>query len=176
MLSRKIGMIVGITMTMLAVVAAPASAESQVAQKRITISGGGEYASYLPKAIKIWNEAVPNIRTKTSGHGAIHINVINSGGSNATIGHGSGTINISKEDVNKGNYILRIMTHEMGHTLGLRDNYNKDGKILMSGGSAGTSCRNTHPSQREADRVNRSFSNGRLPNVPGNEGATELAH
>ncbi|MEU9827842.1 snapalysin family zinc-dependent metalloprotease [Micromonospora chersina] len=52
---------------------------------------------------------------------------------------------------------LRIMTHEIGHILGLPDNYNGNCAILMSGGSAGTSCTNPYPSSTEAARVDSLF-------------------
>jgi snapalysin len=54
---------------------------------------------------------------------------------------------------------LRIMSHEMGHILGLPDNYNGNCAILMSGGSAGTSCTNPYPSSGEAAQVDYYFRN-----------------
>ena len=54
------------------------------------------------------------------------------------------------------------MSHEIGHILGLPDNYNGDCSILpMSGGSAGTSCTNPYPSTAEAARVTNLFAGTR---------------
>ena len=56
---------------------------------------------------------------------------------------------------------LRIMTHEIGHILGLPDNYNGDCSLLMSGGSAGTACTNPYPRSDEAALVDAYFSGAR---------------
>ncbi|MFD4669650.1 snapalysin family zinc-dependent metalloprotease [Lentzea sp. NPDC058450] len=154
-------------LTMLALVAAPvtataAPAESTVAVRAITVSGGAEYSQYVGQATQIWNSHVPNIRMSQVGSGGnITITVGSGGGSRASIGHGSGWIFLDRQQINQGYSPLRVVTHEMGHSLGLRDNYNRDCSILMSGGSAGTSCRNVNPSAAEANWVNRSFAGGR---------------
>ncbi len=142
-------------------VAAPAGDAAVFAPRSITVSGGGEYATYVPQAIQIWNSSVPNIRmSQVSSGGNIRITVGSGGGSRATIGHGSGSIYLDRVQINQGYSPLRVVAHEMGHSLGLRDNYNGSCAILMSGGSAGTSCRNPNPSASEASWVNRSFQNG----------------
>ncbi|SFR06098.1 snapalysin [Lentzea waywayandensis] len=163
-LRKLVATMAGVAALALTVVAAPAaSAESSAALARtITVSGGGEYAGYVPQAIQVWNSRVPNIRmVQTSGAGNIRISVTSGGGSRATIGHGSGQIILDRLQINEGYSPLRVITHEMGHTLGLRDNYNGNCNILMSGGSAGYSCRNVYPSAGEANWVNQSFANGR---------------
>ncbi len=50
-------------------------------------------------------------------------------------------------------YLPRIIGHTLGHVFGLPDNYTGDCNILMSGGSAPTSCTNVHPSVSEAAQV-----------------------
>ncbi|WP_257900964.1 snapalysin family zinc-dependent metalloprotease [Saccharothrix obliqua] len=158
MLRRVLGAAVGVALAALVVVAPSASA---AAPRAITVSGGGEYASYLPEAIQIWNSHVPNIRmSQTQGSGNIKIYVVSGGGSRASIGHGSGVIYLDRNQINQGYSPLRVVVHEMGHSLGLRDNYNGDCSILMSGGSAGTACRNPNPSAAEANWVNQSFARG----------------
>ncbi|MBB5953812.1 snapalysin [Saccharothrix tamanrassetensis] len=165
MLRRILTAAAGVAFALVAFTAPPASASpasaSSLAPRSITVSGGGEYSSYVPQAIQIWNSHVPNIRMSqvTSG-GNIRIYVVSGGGSRASIGHGSGTIYLDRLQINQGYSPLRVVAHEMGHSLGLRDNYNGSCTILMSGGSAGTACRNPNPSAAEADWVNRSFAGG----------------
>ena len=58
---------------------------------------------------------------------------------------GAGTVYLGEEAVSEGYDRTRITAHELGHILGLPDNYNGDCSILMSGHSAGTSCTNAKP-------------------------------
>ncbi|MFC3453349.1 hypothetical protein [Amycolatopsis speibonae] len=80
-----------LTATSAVAVAAPAVpvADSPAAAVRtVTVSGGAEYASYVPQATEIWNSPVPNIRmVQVSGRGNVTITVGTGGGSRATIGH-----------------------------------------------------------------------------------------
>ncbi|MEV6520599.1 snapalysin family zinc-dependent metalloprotease [Longispora sp. NPDC051575] len=170
MLLRRIAQLtlaVAVAAVPLVAVAAPAAAAPSAGYVRaITYSGGGQYSAQADQAARIWNSRVPNIRmSRASGSGNIRIHVVSGGGSRATIGHGSGTIYLDVQQINQGYSALRVVTHEMGHTLGLRDNYNGNCAILMSGGSAGTSCTNSNPSTAEANWVNQSFANG-LAEVP----------
>ncbi|MEV0676126.1 snapalysin family zinc-dependent metalloprotease [Actinosynnema sp. NPDC050436] len=164
MLRRILAAATGVALSALALAAPAAAAEPaqiQAAPRSITVSGGGEYASYVPQAIQIWNSRVPNIRmSQVSSGGDIRISVTSGGGSRASIGHGSGWIILDRQQINQGYSPLRVVAHEMGHSLGLRDNYNRDCNILMSGGSAGTQCRNPNPSAGEANWVNQSFAGG----------------
>ncbi|MBO4209193.1 snapalysin family zinc-dependent metalloprotease, partial [Micromonospora echinofusca] len=145
--------------------AAPAP-QVGVAQRTITYAGGGEYSSHADQAAQIWNSRVPNIRlVRSSGGGNINIYVVSGGGSRATIGLGYGTIYLDRLQINQGYSPLRVVTHEMGHTLSLRDNYNGNCAILMSGGSAGYGCTNPYPSSAEANAVYQAFAYG-LVSVP----------
>ncbi|WP_433260109.1 snapalysin family zinc-dependent metalloprotease [Actinosynnema sp. CS-041913] len=169
MLRRILTAAAGVALAAITFTAPPASAtpayadtaSSLAAPRNITVSGGGEYSSYVPQAIEIWNSHVPNIRmSQVPSGGNIRITVGSGGGSRATIGHGSGTIYLDRVQINQGYSPLRVVAHEMGHSLGLRDNYNGSCTILMSGGSAGTACRNPNPSAAEANWVNQSFARG----------------
>ena len=113
------------------------------------------------QAAQIWNSRVPNVRMVRGGSATIRIYATTGGGSRAyPCGLGCATIYIDSRDVAAGNSALRIVTHEIGHGLGLPDTYNGICSYLMSGGSAGTSCRNPYPNAQEANRVNQLFAGG----------------
>lgn len=127
-------------------------------------SGAGEYRATADQAAQIWNQRVPNVRLVAGGSATMTIRVTTGGGSRAyPQGLGRGLVYIDRNDVNAGHYALRIMAHEIGHILGLPDNYNGVCSQLMSGGSAGTSCRNPNPNTQEAARVNQLFAGGFSP-------------
>jgi snapalysin len=120
------------------------------------ISQAGSFQSTAVNAAGIWNSRVSNIYWSRCGSSVI-IRQVYSGGSRAYVyGLGRGYIYIDYYQAQQYSP-LRIMTHEMGHLLGLPDNYNGDCSILMSGGSAGTACTNPYPSSGEAYQVYRNF-------------------
>jgi snapalysin len=120
------------------------------------ISQAGSFGSTAVNAAGIWNSRVSNIYWSRCGSSVI-IRQVYSGGSRAYVyGLGRGYIYIDYYQAQQYSP-LRIMTHEMGHLLGLPDNYNGSCSILMSGGSAGTSCTNPYPSSGEAYQVYRNF-------------------
>ena len=70
----------------------------------------------------------------------------------------AGTVYLGEQAVSEGYDRTRITAHELGHILGLPDNYNGDCSILMSGHSAGTSCTNAKPGASEAAQVDQIFA------------------
>ncbi|MFD5089884.1 snapalysin family zinc-dependent metalloprotease [Amycolatopsis thailandensis] len=140
-----------------AVPTATAPAPAAAAARTVYYSASA-YGGEADQAAAIWNRSVPNLRLVRSGNGSIRISGTSGGGSRAYMcGLGCATIYIDRQDIARGNSSLRIVSHEMGHGLGLRDNYNGVCSQLMSGGSAGTGCRNPYPDSREAGLVNQWF-------------------
>ena len=138
--------------------AAPAKAvEAAATTVCYDASGAGVFQNTAHQAASIWNNATNNVYMSPCGT-SVQIYITYSGGSRAYVyGLGRGVIYIDYYQAQQYSP-LRIMTHEMGHILGLPDNYNGDCSILMSGGSAGTSCTNPYPSAGEAAQVDYLFS------------------
>ncbi|GAA3875782.1 snapalysin family zinc-dependent metalloprotease [Saccharothrix violaceirubra] len=163
----------GVLTTALALVGtstATSAAPTAAAARTVYYSASG-YSAEADQAAQIWNSRVPNLRLVRGGNATIRIAATNGGGSRAyPCGTGCATIYIDNRDVQAGNYALRIVAHEIGHGLGLPDTYNGICSYLMSGGSAGTSCRNTNPNAQEANRVNQLFAGGFLATEAGTPG------
>ncbi|GAA4902093.1 snapalysin [Stackebrandtia albiflava] len=137
---------------------ATASAEPEIQARTVYYTAYG-YQSQSAQAAAIWNNAVPNLNMVSSSNGSIRIYATTGGGSRAyPCGLGCATIYIDSRDVAAGHNALRIVSHEIGHGHRLPDNYNGNCAILMSGGSAGTSCTNPYPSSGEAATVNSYYS------------------
>ncbi|MFC0507277.1 snapalysin family zinc-dependent metalloprotease [Micromonospora costi] len=119
------------------------------------------YASIANQAASIWNNATTNLTLSANCGSNLRIYQITGGGSYAIrTSLGNGRVYIDTQQAQQYSP-LRIMTHEIGHILGLPDNYNGSCAILMSGGSAGTSCTNPYPSSAEASRVSNLFAGTR---------------
>ncbi|MFI6824699.1 snapalysin family zinc-dependent metalloprotease [Micromonospora sp. NPDC050187] len=135
---------------------APAAAEAVNATVCYTTSQAGPYAGVADQAAQIWNNYTNNLTMSKCGSN-LSIRYTTGGGSYAvrrSLGNGYVVI----DTIQAQQYsVLRIMTHEIGHILGLPDNYNGQCHLLMSGGSAGTGCTNPYPYSTEAAQVDRNF-------------------
>lgn len=68
-----------------------------------------------------------------------------------------GTVHIGCRAVDEGYGPTRIATHELGHILGLDDKKPGPCSSLMSGSTAGISCRSLQPDEAERSAVERMF-------------------
>ena len=163
MSSRRIGRVLlalASTVTMLgATLSTPSAASADVtinATVCYNTSQAGQYAGIANQAASIWNNYTNNVNMSQCGSN-LRIYQITGGGSYAIrTSLGNGRVYIDTQQAAQYSP-LRIMTHEIGHILGLPDNYNGNCALLMSGGSAGTSCTNPYPSSAEAARVDSLF-------------------
>ncbi|SBT42758.1 snapalysin family zinc-dependent metalloprotease [Micromonospora narathiwatensis] len=157
-MSRILATLAAAALTALGAVAvdqAPASAA--IRNVCYNTSQAGPFAGYANQAATIWNNATKNINMAQCGSNLM-IYYTYGGGSYAvrnSLGNGYVVIDYYQAQQYSP---LRIMTHEIGHILGLADNYNGNCAILMSGGSAGTGCTNPYPSAGEAAAVDSYFS------------------
>ncbi|PPK66297.1 snapalysin family zinc-dependent metalloprotease [Actinokineospora auranticolor] len=151
-------------------VAAPANAAQDsaalVTNLTYSDSGASQYASEIAQAASIWNSAAPNVRiTKATAGQRVNIRIVSDPGwPQAQLGpvRSSQTLQIwfGKQAVDQGYNKVRIITHEMGHTLGLPDRRTGLCSDLMSGSSAPVSCANAQPSSAERSQVQRNYANG----------------
>ncbi|RJQ82317.1 snapalysin family zinc-dependent metalloprotease [Pseudonocardiaceae bacterium YIM PH 21723] len=122
-----------------------------------------EFKDLVTQARGIWNGAEKNVQLSNCSGG---IKVIAKdklpGGSYYTgDGHGHGTVYLDRSQIAQV-YGLRLVTHEIGHGLGLGDTYDGPCSDLMSGGrnSEGAACRNAQPSAAERAEVDQRWANG----------------
>ncbi|MBF9133973.1 snapalysin family zinc-dependent metalloprotease [Plantactinospora sp. S1510] len=125
-------------------------------------SQAGSFGGVANQAASIWNNATSNLTLSANCGNNLRIYSITGGGSYAVrTSLGNGRVYIDTQQAAQYSP-LRIMSHEIGHILGLPDNYNGNCSLLMSGGSAGTSCTNPYPSTAEANRVTNLFAGTRV--------------
>lgn len=162
--------LVGFTATAMAVlafaVAAPAPASAaptsdepspQAALVCYDITNAGPFGGYAHEAASIWNNSTNNVDLANCGSNLVIYYTYGGGSYAVRYGLGVGYVVIDVYQAQQYSP-LRIMTHEIGHILGLPDNYNGDCSLLMSGGSAGTACTNPFPRADEAAVVDYYFS------------------
>lgn len=126
-------------------------------------SRAGAWTTDVATATAVWNSSVNDVKfvKATSAHPAtVHLVATSGWPQTSTSRPGSGTVDLGQEAVSEGYSPPRITAHELGHILGLPDNYNGDCAALMSGHSAGTSCTNDHPDASEISAVESIFSGG----------------
>lgn len=157
-LSRILATLAAVTLTALGAVAVnPAPASAALRNVCYNTSQAGPFATYAVQAASIWNSRTNNINMAQCGSNLMIYYTYGGGSYAQRTSLGNGLVVIDYYQAQQYSP-LRIMTHEIGHILGLPDNYNGNCAILMSGGSAGTSCTNPYPSSTEAARVDSLFS------------------
>ncbi|MCP8712272.1 snapalysin family zinc-dependent metalloprotease [Streptomyces thermocarboxydus] len=137
--------------------AAP-SGETQV----LTYDTGraGEFASAVDRGAAIWNNSLDAVELRRAAAGEtadIRIVVVDGWPRTVPGGLGSGTVYFGREAVAEGHSTVRIAAHELGHVLGLPDRKPGPCSELMSGASAGPSCRSTLPNAAERAEVEEKF-------------------
>ncbi|MFC7303406.1 snapalysin family zinc-dependent metalloprotease [Streptomyces monticola] len=126
----------------------------------------------ITAGVASWNNNVDNVKLVEAPPGTraeIQI-VATSGWPQASLGPvrpgGRARVELGSQAVAQGHDKTRITAHELGHNLGLPDTKPGPCSQLMSGSSAGTSCKNAIPDATEQARVEAAYGNGIAALVP----------
>ncbi|MFI9587082.1 snapalysin family zinc-dependent metalloprotease [Streptomyces sp. NPDC052236] len=155
---------------------APEPAAAKNASATVTLyyddSRAGGWEAAITAGVSSWNSNVDNVKLVEAAPGAraeIQI-VASSGWPQATLGPvrpgGQVRVELGSQAVTQGHDKTRIAAHEIGHSLGLPDTKPGPCSQLMSGSSAGTSCKNAVPNAAEQARVESAYTNGSASRTP----------
>ncbi|MDX8034299.1 snapalysin family zinc-dependent metalloprotease [Lentzea sp. BCCO 10_0856] len=133
---------------------------AQAAARNVTYnsSNTGQFQAAIDKGAQVWNASVANVKlVKVAGSANITVSVDNQWPRAYVSSLGRGRWVMGTQAVNEGHDTVRISAHEFGHLLGLPDRRTGLCTDLMSGASAGTSCKNPNPSAKEKAEVEANF-------------------
>ncbi|MFD0687937.1 snapalysin family zinc-dependent metalloprotease [Actinomadura fibrosa] len=147
--------------------AASAPAPLAVRTVRYDASRAAEFRTAVDQGAQIWNARVHNVQFVAGTPADVVVYTDNGWPRTQPAGLGRGTVWMGRQAVQEGHYTVRIAAHELGHILGLPDRRTGLCTDLMSGASAGTSCRNPNPNAAEIAQVERNFANGLTGVAPG---------
>ncbi|MFF5973948.1 snapalysin family zinc-dependent metalloprotease [Streptomyces sp. NPDC012769] len=146
--------------------ATTAKSASAVVTLRYDASRAGGWEAAIEAGVASWNGNVDNVKLVKAAPGTraeIQI-VATTGWPQATLGPvrpgGRVRVELGSQAVAQGYDKTRIAAHELGHSLGLPDTKPGPCSQLMSGSSAGTSCRNPVPDAAEQARVETAYAGG----------------
>ncbi|WP_299535799.1 snapalysin family zinc-dependent metalloprotease [uncultured Streptomyces sp.] len=147
---------------------APTAAEGTAATVtlRYDDSRAGGWEAAIAAGVASWNANVANVKLVEAApgtRGEVQI-VATSGWPQAALGPvrpgGSVRVELGSQAVAQGYDKIRIVAHELGHSLGLPDTKPGPCSQLMSGSTGGTSCTNAVPNAVERSRVESAYARG----------------
>ncbi|RLV65236.1 secreted extracellular small neutral protease [Streptomyces sp. CBMAI 2042] len=130
------------------------------------------WQSAVTAGVAAWNANVGNVKLAKARPGTrAEIQIIATNGwPQATLGPvrpgGQARVELGSLAVSEGHDKTRIAAHEIGHNLGLPDTKPGPCSQLMSGSSAGTSCRNSVPNATERSRVESAYAGRATTRTP----------
>jgi snapalysin len=129
-------------------------------------SASAEFRAAVDRGAAIWNASVDNVELRPVAAGQranIRIVADNGWPRALTTSLGNGVVYMGRQAVNQGYDTVRISSHELGHILGLPDRKPGPCTSLMSGSSAGVSCKNPYPNTAEKAEVEGNFGAALTP-------------
>ncbi|RZQ61886.1 snapalysin family zinc-dependent metalloprotease [Amycolatopsis suaedae] len=148
--------------TMFAALVAPAAAAAPAPEMVRTLyynsSGAAEFQAAVDAGAAVWNRHVKNVKLVKGSPATIRVLADNGWPRAQVVRLGQGTWWMGRQAVRDGHDVTRISAHEFGHLLGLPDRRTGKCEDLMSGASAGTSCKNPNPNPAEIAEVERNFA------------------
>jgi snapalysin len=175
MLKRTVIGLVAVTSALVGGFVVPNAMADDVAPAAITItyddSQAPEYTNQITQAIQIWNDSVNNVEITKAEPGQQAEVTFQSfdGWPQAELGPimpgGHGNIWMGKQAVDEGYDVIRIASHEFGHSLGLPDVKPGPCESLMSGSTGGVDCTNATPNAEEIAEVEQNYS-GAVTSTP----------
>ncbi|HET9382206.1 MAG TPA: snapalysin family zinc-dependent metalloprotease [Streptomyces sp.] len=146
-----------------AVPAAPQPGGAKATAVVVTYNDNGapDFQADIAEASEVWNSSVDNV-TFVDTDGAADFYYYEGDDLSAheysTDGRGHGWIYLPRSLA--GTHPIRIITHTLGHILGLPDHYSGPCSELMSGGGPGTACSNPYPNATERAVVDSLWATG----------------
>lgn len=166
MLRKIVGALV-VAVGLVSLHAPAASASVEVAAVRTltyNASGAAEFRAAVDQGAAVWNSSVVNVRLVATTSTAANIRIVADDGwpRAQTTSLGNGRVWMGRQATAEGHDAVRIAAHELGHILGQPDRKPGPCTSLMSGSSAGTSCKNPYPNAREKGEVETAFRSGKV--------------
>lgn len=130
------------------------------------------WESAVTAGVAAWNANVGNVKLAKARPGTrAEIQIIATNGwPQATLGPvrpgGQARVELGSLAVTEGHDKTRIAAHEIGHNLGLPDTKPGPCSQLMSGSSAGISCKNSVPNTTERSRVESAYAGRAATRTP----------
>ncbi|MGC4931106.1 snapalysin family zinc-dependent metalloprotease [Streptomyces sp. DT117] len=130
------------------------------------------WESAVTAGVATWNANVGNVKLAKARPGTrAEIQIIATNGwPQATLGPvrpgGQARVELGSLAVTEGHDKTRIAAHEIGHSLGLPDTKPGPCSQLMSGSSAGISCKNSVPNTTERSRVESAYAGRAATRTP----------
>ena len=127
-------------------------------------SGAAEFKAAVDQGARVWNSNVVNVRLVSTTSSSANIRIVADNGwpRAQPTSLGNGQVWMGRQATAEGHDPVRIAAHELGHILGQPDRKPGPCTSLMSGSSAGTSCKNPVPNAREKSEVEAAFRSGKV--------------